>query len=106
MVEHLFDDHDAHFTPTFGKWLETRSRLTMVEQVLADGATRDTDSAIELLASGRDGELVQSAQQRGLDLKSVGIERSFGRVLAKRMDSSAASSAATRQGDQGTTRFG
>jgi hypothetical protein len=83
MVEHLFDDHDAHFTPTFGKWLETRSRLTMVEQVLADGATRDTDAAIELLASGRDGELVQSAQQRGLDLKSVGIERSFGRVPRK-----------------------
>jgi hypothetical protein len=83
MVEHLFDDHDAHFTPTFGKWLETRSRLTMVEQVLADGTTRDTDAAIELLASGRDGELVQSAQQRGLDLKSVGIERSFGRVPRK-----------------------
>lgn len=83
MVEHLFDDHDAHFTPTFGKWLETRSRLTMVEQVLADGATRDTDSAIELLASGRDGALMQSAQQRGLDLASVGIERSFGRVPRK-----------------------
>ena len=83
MVEHLFDDHDAHFTPTFGKWLETRSRLTMVEQVLADGAARDTDSAIELLASGRDGELVQVAQRRGLALDTSGIERSFGRVPRK-----------------------
>ena len=83
MVEHLFDDNDAHFTPTFGKWLETRSRLTMVDQSLATGVGRDTDSAIELLASGRDGELIQLAQRRGLDPAVNGIERSFGRVPRK-----------------------
>jgi hypothetical protein len=83
MVEHLFDDRDAHFTPTFGKWLETRSRLAMVQQSLADGAARDTDSAIDLLASGRDGQLIELAQKRGLDLAVTGIERSFGRVPRK-----------------------
>ncbi len=83
MVEHLFDDGDAHFTPTFGKWLETRSRLAMVEQALADGAARDTDSAIDLLASGRDGQLIEAAQRRNLDLEVSGIERSFGRVPRK-----------------------
>ncbi len=83
LVEHLFDDHDAHFTPTFGKWLETRSRLAMVERALADGAARDTDGAIDLLASGRDGELLALAQRRGLDVATTGVERSFGRVPRK-----------------------
>jgi hypothetical protein len=83
LVEHLFDDRDAHFTPTFGKWLETRSRLAMVEDALADGAVRDTDGAIELLASGRDGQLLDFAQRHGLDPAAIGVERSFGRVPRK-----------------------
>ncbi|HME24257.1 MAG TPA: C45 family autoproteolytic acyltransferase/hydrolase [Acetobacteraceae bacterium] len=83
LVEHLFDDRDAHFTPTFGKWLETRSRLAMVEQALSEGAANDTDGAIDLLASGRDGQLMELAQQRGLDLTTMGVERSFGRVPRK-----------------------
>jgi hypothetical protein len=83
LVEHLFDDRDAHFTPTFGKWLETRSRLAMVEQALATGAARDTDSAIDLLASGRDGQLLELVQRRGLDPANIGVERSFGRVPRK-----------------------
>jgi tetratricopeptide (TPR) repeat protein len=83
LVEHLFDDRDAHFTPTFGKWLETRSRLAMVTQALADGAGRDTDGAIDLLASGRDGQLLDVVQRRGLDAATTGVERSFGRVPRK-----------------------
>jgi tetratricopeptide (TPR) repeat protein len=83
LVEHLFDDRDAHFTPTFGKWLETRSRLAMVTQALAEGAARDTDAAIDLLASGRDGQLLDLAQRRGLDIAATGVERSFGRVPRK-----------------------
>jgi hypothetical protein len=83
LVEHLFDDQDAHFTPTFGKWLETRSRLAMVERALAAGAGRDTDSAIDLLASGRDGQLQELVQRRGLDPATIGLERSFGRVPRK-----------------------
>ena len=83
LVEHLFDERDAHFTPTFGKWLETRSRFAMVERALAEGAVRDTDGAIELLASGRDGQLLDLVQRRGLDPATTGVERSFGRVPRK-----------------------
>lgn len=83
LVEHLFDDRDAHYTPTFGKWLETRSRLAMVEHALADGQARDIDGAIDLLASGRDWQLIDLAQRRGLDPATTGVERSFGRVPRK-----------------------
>jgi hypothetical protein len=83
MVEHLFDQRDAHFTPTFGKWLETRSRFAMVERALAEGAVRDTDGAIELLASGRDGQLLDLVQRRGFNPATTAVERSFGRVPRK-----------------------
>ena len=72
-----------HFTPTFGKWLETRSRFAMVERALAEGAARDTDGAIELLASGRDGLLLDLVQRRGFDPATTVVERSFGRVPRK-----------------------
>ena len=80
LVEHLFDDRDAHFTPTFGKWLETHSRLATVDRALSEGAVRDTQGAIDLLASGRDGQLLELAQRRNLDPAITGVERSFGRV--------------------------
>ncbi|HET7881942.1 MAG TPA: C45 family autoproteolytic acyltransferase/hydrolase [Acetobacteraceae bacterium] len=83
LIEHMFDDSDAHFTPTFGKWLETRSRFAMVERALAEGAARNIDGAIDLLASGRDWQLVEVTQRRGLDLTTTGVERSFGRVPRK-----------------------
>lgn len=83
LVEHLFDVHDAHFTPTFGKWLETRSRLAMVEHALAARQVADTDGAIELLASGRDWQLVDLAARHGLDPAGIALERSFGRVPRK-----------------------
>jgi hypothetical protein len=86
LVEHLFDDRDAHYTPSFGKWLETRSRLAMVEHALAEKsatANDDIDWAIDLLASGRDWQLIDFARRRGLDPATTGVERSFGRVPRK-----------------------
>jgi len=85
LVEHLFNADDAHFTPTLGKWMETRSRLSMVQQALAQSKKTavDVDWAIDLLSSGRDWELVQVAQSLGLDPSTAGVERSFGRIPRK-----------------------
>ncbi|MFO0996686.1 MAG: C45 family autoproteolytic acyltransferase/hydrolase [Alphaproteobacteria bacterium] len=86
LVEHLFDENDAHFTPSFGKWLETRSRMAMVDGALARGtrhARIDMNWAIDLLASGRDGALLAVAEAHGLDSATSGVERSFGRVPRK-----------------------
>lgn len=59
---------DAHFTPTLGKWLETRARMTTVEA--AWDAPIDVDWAIGLLAGHADGAL-------------GGARRSFGRTVCK-----------------------
>lgn len=64
---------DAHFTPTFGKWLETRARVETVEKAYATGrsaGTIGTDWAIGLLASHGDSML-------------NGAPRSFGRTICK-----------------------
>lgn len=64
---------DAHFTPTFGKWLETRARITTVEAALAKGRadnTLGTDWAMDVLAGHADGAI-------------DGTPRSFGRTICK-----------------------
>ncbi|MBV9812838.1 MAG: hypothetical protein JO326_08800 [Acetobacteraceae bacterium] len=86
LVEHLFDADDAHYTPTLGKWLETRTRMTMVDAALDSGVTEmriDTDWAIDVLSSGRDPELAGAASRAGLDLAADDVIRSFGRVPRK-----------------------
>ena len=86
LVEHLFDEDDAHFTPTFGKYLETRGRMAMVEGALKDIDDRrvvDVDWAIDLLSSGRDHYLTEVARQQGLDPATPAAERSYGRVPRK-----------------------
>ncbi len=74
MVEKAFDQTDAHFTPTFGKWLETRTRVEMLGARLADGAARgaiDTDWAIDAMAANEDHALTPPSP------------RAFGRVPCK-----------------------
>ncbi|MEO1492200.1 MAG: carcinine hydrolase/isopenicillin-N N-acyltransferase family protein [Pseudomonadota bacterium] len=64
---------DVHFTPTFGKWLETRARISTVKTAFAKGRNADrigTDWAIDLMASHGDGAL-------------DGAPRSFGRTICK-----------------------
>lgn len=64
---------DAHFTPTLGKWLETRARHnTVTEKMSAMTADQslDTDAAIDLLADHKDAML-------------DGAARSFGRTICK-----------------------
>ncbi|HVO17576.1 MAG TPA: C45 family autoproteolytic acyltransferase/hydrolase, partial [Alphaproteobacteria bacterium] len=81
MVERQFDATDGHFTPTFGKWLETRARMMLLERSLAAAAPKrdiDTDWAIELLASSDDQELRPLAKDGG-----QGSWRSFGRIPRK-----------------------
>lgn len=82
LVERLFTDDDAHFTPSFGKYLETRARLAMVEDALAKRAGNGrmgVDEAIDLLASGRDWNLVTLARRLQLGDDAPAAERSFGR---------------------------
>lgn len=69
MVEEHDFFGDLHFTPTFGKWLESRARLTTVAAALQAGS-RGTDWAIDVLASHDDGAL-------------DGAPRSFGRTICK-----------------------
>ena len=64
---------DAHFTPTLGKWLETRARREIVEWRLGDavsGGEVDTDLALNLLASHHDATVGKA-------------RRSFGRTICK-----------------------
>ncbi len=64
---------DAHFTPTFGKWLETRARIETVKNALSDGDANGnigTDWAMKLLASHADGAI-------------DGAPRTFGRTICK-----------------------
>ena len=60
---------DLHFTPTFGKWLETRARMATAEAWLDRGGL-DTDAAIGLMSGHGDGLL-------------SGALRSFGRTVPK-----------------------
>ena len=81
MMERQFDATDGHFTPTFGKWLETRSRIALLERSLAAAAPKrdiDVDWAIELLSSSDDSELRPLAKGGG-----QGSWRSFGRIPRK-----------------------
>jgi hypothetical protein len=74
MVEKAFDRTDGHFTPSFGKWLETRTRVEMLGAKLRDGVDAnaiDTDWAIDAMASNEDAALSPPAP------------RSFGRVPCK-----------------------
>ncbi|MEM6490129.1 MAG: carcinine hydrolase/isopenicillin-N N-acyltransferase family protein, partial [Pseudomonadota bacterium] len=66
---------NAHFTPTFGKWLETRARKARVEARMTDetggsNPSLDTDVAINLLADHDDAMI-------------GGGLRSFGRTIVK-----------------------
>ncbi|MEM7060638.1 MAG: C45 family autoproteolytic acyltransferase/hydrolase [Pseudomonadota bacterium] len=73
-TEEKFDFYgDQHFTPTFGKWLESRARLRTAQAALdkagsAGGLT--TDTAISVLSGHGDGYL-------------DGASRSFGRTVCK-----------------------
>lgn len=67
LVERMFDASDGHFTPSFGKWCESRARYQLVEERLATlsgSRPADVDWAIDLLASGRDRSLGEAAPER------------------------------------------
>lgn len=64
---------DLHFTPSFGKWLETRARHDTISNALAEGQaseTLGTDWAIALLADHKDAGI-------------GGRTRSFGRTICR-----------------------
>jgi hypothetical protein len=81
LEEQRFDENDHHFTPSFGKWLETHARFALVDDALGrlgPGAPAGIDWAIDLLASGRDWNLTPIAARLGLPVERAG-ERSYGR---------------------------
>jgi hypothetical protein len=82
MVERAFDASDGHFTPTFGKWLETRARFGLISGRLArtGSAQVNTDWAIECLASHEDWELEQTSSGQNFEGSAL---RSFGRTPVK-----------------------
>ncbi len=86
MVERHFDEDDAHFTPSFGKWLETHARFDSVSAALATdtglGAV-DLGWAIDWLASSRDGELEKLRREMDADIEPLAADRAYGRVPRK-----------------------
>lgn len=85
-VERHFDENDAHFTPTIGKWMETHARFTAVTGALKEAAANravDVDWAIDRLASGLDGYLEPIRIERDGAAATLAGERSFGRVPRK-----------------------
>lgn len=77
MADGMAEEHrffkDAHFTPTLGKWLETRARLETMSAAFKAGKAAGkigTDWAMDLLASHADGAL-------------DGAPRSFGRTISR-----------------------
>ncbi|MEQ8356231.1 MAG: C45 family autoproteolytic acyltransferase/hydrolase [Kiloniellaceae bacterium] len=86
MVERHFDEDDEHFTPTFGKWLETHARYDSVREALDENAGRgriDVSWAIDWLASSRDGALEAIRKAQPSPPEPLAAERAYGRVPRK-----------------------
>ena len=86
LVERQFDAGDGHYTPTFGKWLETHARLALVDDALASAAPEkriDVDWGMALLAASEDWTLKQLAETAGRTADGFAYRRSFGRVPRK-----------------------
>lgn len=84
MVERAFDEDDPHFTPTFGKWLETRCRFDAVQEAVARSHGRiDVDWSIERLASSFDWQLEQIRKTQPEPAPALASERAYGRVPRK-----------------------
>jgi hypothetical protein len=86
MMERAFDGDDNHFTPTFGKWLETHARFDSVAAALkADAGQRRIDAAwaVDWLASSRDGSLEKIRQALPHPPDPLAAERAYGRVPRK-----------------------
>lgn len=84
MVERAFDEDDPHFTPTFGKWLETRCRFDAVQDAVAQSpGDIDVDWSIERLASSSDWQLEQIRRKQAEPAPPLASERAYGRVPRK-----------------------
>lgn len=84
MVERFFDHRDAHFTPTFGKWLETHARFHLIDSAIANTARKhDAATAVGWLGSGVDWDLLQIAETARQIGPTTAYRRSFGRVPRK-----------------------
>ncbi|NIA69821.1 hypothetical protein HBA54_14550 [Pelagibius litoralis] len=86
MAERLFDEDDNHFSPTFGKWLETHARYDSVSEALKADAGQgriDLTWAMNWLASSRDGALEKLRQGMPTPPDPMTAERAYGRVPRK-----------------------
>ncbi|TVR83170.1 MAG: hypothetical protein EA405_04910 [Rhodospirillales bacterium] len=86
LFERRFDARDAHFTPTFGKWLESRARYFAVRDAMDSARmppSMDVDWAIDRLSASDDWYLEQIQKKRGPGTPSGASRRSFGRVVRK-----------------------
>jgi hypothetical protein len=85
-VERHFDEDDAHFTASFGRWLDTRARLDSITAALAADAGSgriDVDWSIDWLASSRDYTLEEIRLAMPHPPKPLAAERAYGRVPRK-----------------------
>jgi len=86
MIERHFDEDDNHFTPTFGKWLETHARFASITDALNENAGKsriNVDWAIDWLASSRDGVLEPIRKSFAAPPEPMSAERAYGRVPRK-----------------------
>ncbi len=86
MVERSFDEDDAHFTGSFGKWLDTHARLDSTVAALKDDIGRqriDVDWSIDWLCSSRDYTLEPIRTSLPGPPDPLTAERAYGRVPRK-----------------------
>mgnify|MGYP000037903172 CR=1 FL=1 len=85
-VERHFDEDDAHFTGSFGKWLDTHARLDSVAAALdaeVGQGRLDVDWSIEWLASSRDFALEAIRNSLPAPPDPLAAERAYGHVPRK-----------------------
>lgn len=85
-VEQQFDEDDAHFTPTFGKWLETRARFESTQAALNAARNQqiiDVDWAIDHLVASKDWFVSELLKEKGLSTAEPAGDRAYGRVPRK-----------------------
>jgi len=86
LVERHFDEDDAHFTPSFAKWLDTRARFDSTQDALnrEKGKARiDVQWAIERQSSSLDWPLDQLRRAQDKAMPIFSGERAFVRVPRK-----------------------
>lgn len=86
LVERHFDEDDAHYVPTFAKWLDTHARYKVAQTAVNKkrrSKTIDVQWAIERQCVSHDGLLEEVRRGLGRPMPVFSAERAYNRVPRK-----------------------